>query len=283
VRSAAEAPESGGFASGNGGSGWPQRLIEAQTPFDRLTRPTSSPRAYTDPVRSALLLVLGGVLAVSSSAGAQQLSLSLADGRATLHADGVTARQILDEWASRADVHIEGAERLPAEPLTLQLDNRPEAEVLEIVLRSASGVILARRPPGSSGASAIDRILILPVSSASAAPVGPPPMGPMSPAMTPPAVYVPAPMGQPPGAEFDQVPPDEQPAQDGSEPPFPPPTLTPAGPPPSIPVAVPIAPSPSDATATPTGPLIISQPGVIPVPQQPTTPGVPPVPSPPQQ
>jgi hypothetical protein len=228
-------------------------------------------------------ITLVGLLA-ATTANAQELSLSLADGRATLHAEGVTARQILTEWARRADVRVEGAERLPAEPLFIRVEDRPEAEVLGIVLRSASGVILAPRPATDLGASAIDRILILPTSVASAAPSGP--MQPTPAPMVPPTVYVPAPDGQS-APVFDGSEPQPEVPTDGSQPPFPapPPMMTPAGPPPSVPIPVPIAPTPNEAApAQGTGPLIVSRPGVLPTPQQQqTTPGVPPVPAPPQQ
>lgn len=242
-----------------------------------------APRALA----SALLFfaVLGG-----ESALAQNLSLNLAEGRVTLHANGVTARQILAEWARQAQVQIEGAERLAPQRLTLQLDNVAEAEALEIVLRQASGYILAPRPAGTPGRSVIDRILILPVSAASAAPAR---MRAVPPPMVPPPVQA---------DEYDQPPtfpgaPDEpqnEPAQDydPTRPPFQPPQLPgnetpPPAPPP--PFSVPLAPAgPAGEGPAPSGPVIVDRPGVLPVPQQqqqqqPQPPNAPPTPpSPPR-
>lgn len=203
--------------------------------------------------------------------GAQGLSLALADGRVTLHADGVTAQQILAEWARQAQVQIVGAERLAPERLTLQLDNIAEAEALDIVLRQASGYILAPRPAGVPGRSTIDRILILPVSVASAAPAG---MRAMPPPLMPPPVQQPDPSGQPPvlpGAADETQ--NGQPQDfDPNGPPFQPPQPMGSGTPPPAPpppFSVPLAPgTPSGEGAAPTGPVIVARPGVLPVPQQ---------------
>jgi hypothetical protein len=50
--------------------------------------------------------------------------------------------------------------------VTLELIGIPERQALDIVLRSVAGYIVAPRPAGSTGASAFDRIMILPTSVA---------------------------------------------------------------------------------------------------------------------
>src|SRR5690606_19129806 len=94
------------------------------------------------------------------------------------------------EWARLGGTRVVDAERLTGAPLTLTLENVPEREALDIVLRNAAGYIAAARPAGSSGASAFDRIVVMPVSvNAAAARSGPAPApaaAPMMPQQTEP-------------------------------------------------------------------------------------------------
>jgi len=114
-------------------------------------------------------LILAVALAVCAvPAWAGDLQLTLKDGRVTLVADGVSARQILEHWAKVGDTHVVNAEKLTGPPLTLRLENVPERDALDVVLRSASGFVVAPRPAGEPGASRFDRILILATSRAPA-------------------------------------------------------------------------------------------------------------------
>jgi hypothetical protein len=106
----------------------------------------------------------------ASIVAAQGLQLTIADGRVTLVADNVPLRTILSEWARIGQTRIVNAEKLTGAPLTLRLLNVPEAQALDIVLRSASGYLAAPRPAGLAGASQYDRVVIL----ASSRPTGGP-------------------------------------------------------------------------------------------------------------
>lgn len=108
---------------------------------------------------AAVLTVLA-----ASPAQAGELKLSLNDGRVTLIAVDVPVRQILAEWARIGKTTIVNGEKLMGGPVTLHLEDRPEREVLDILLRAASGYIVASRPVGMANASAYDRILIMPTS-----------------------------------------------------------------------------------------------------------------------
>jgi hypothetical protein len=106
------------------------------------------------------------VLATALSAEAQ-LVLAIQDGRVTLDAKNVPARQILAEWAKVGGTRVVGAEKLTGSPLTLKLVDMPERQALDIVLRNAAGYMAAPRLASSQpGASTYDRILILATSSA---------------------------------------------------------------------------------------------------------------------
>jgi hypothetical protein len=104
------------------------------------------------------------VLGSASWAAAGDLKLAIGGGRATLIAQDVPLRQILEEWARVGHTTIINGDKLTGPALTLQLVDRPEREVLEVVLRSASGYIAAARATVLAGASQFDRVMILPTS-----------------------------------------------------------------------------------------------------------------------
>ena len=105
--------------------------------------------------RALSLVVFAGPLVAGSvlPAAAGDLKLTLANGRATLIAQDVPLRQILAEWARIGKTNIVNGDKLTGPPVTLQLVDRPEREVLEVLLRSASGYIAAQRAGQPGGAS----------------------------------------------------------------------------------------------------------------------------------
>jgi len=111
-----------------------------------------------------LTLAAALISASATFAAAGDLKLTLNNGRVTLIAQDVPLRQILDEWARVGKTTIVNGDKLNGPPLTLQLVDRPEREVLDVLLRSASGYIVAQRAVGVPGASAFDKVMILPVS-----------------------------------------------------------------------------------------------------------------------
>jgi hypothetical protein len=117
---------------------------------------------------AAALLFIG-----ASSASAQNLQLSISNGRVTLVADNVPVRQILAEWSRIGNTQMVNADKLSGSPVTLRLLDVPEAQALDVVLRSASGYMAAPRAAGQAGASLYDRVLILATSRPTT--TGPPP------------------------------------------------------------------------------------------------------------
>src|SRR5262245_49070869 len=117
---------------------------------------------------------LAALLLTPSAASAGDLRLSIANGRVTLVAQDVTVKQILDEWQRGGQTVVVGADRLPGQPITIELHDVAEGRALESLLRSASGYIA--KPRGSRpGTSAFDQILIMPASRAPAQSAAPPP------------------------------------------------------------------------------------------------------------
>ena len=114
-----------------------------------------------------ILLTFAVTLVVSLPASAQQLKLSFRDGRVSLDATGVPVRTILNEWARLGGTKVIGGERITGGPLTLKLENVPESQALEIVLRSVAGYMAAPRSAAAvAGASIYDRILVMATSAA---------------------------------------------------------------------------------------------------------------------
>lgn len=228
------------------------------------------------------LLVAAVCLPASVSAG--ELVLSFKDGRVTLKATDVTLRQVLNEWSRLGQTRMVGLEKLGGGLLTLELTNVPEKQALEILLRSVAGYAAVPRASVATDASVaanvsrFDRLMLLPTSIATAAPMGP----------ARPTAFAP-----PPPAPFPdptQLANEEPDANDGPNPPGVP-VFNPNGEPvntPALPANQgglmpgqfrppgsddPNAPAPINGPA-PVGapPLVTTRPGVIPVPQTPPRP-----------
>jgi hypothetical protein len=118
-------------------------------------------------MKAGLLTLLGCIgllLATTRPAAAQSITLEFKDGKVNLVTQNVPVSTVLAEWARRGKTTIINGERVPGPPATLQLMDVPEEQALDILLRGASGYLMAARETPSAGASIIDRILILPTS-----------------------------------------------------------------------------------------------------------------------
>jgi hypothetical protein len=174
--------------------------------------------------RCFLFAVATAGLAAPAFAG--ELSVRIADGRATVIAKDVTLRQILAEWARVGNTRIVNGEKMTGGPITLELVDVPEKDALDILLRTAAGYLTGPRPAGSAGASMYDRVMILATSRPVVNPVSSPP----SPFGTRSAL---------PNMPF-QPPPDDDDGDPGDQGPMPPPGMAPGtqpfpGPPRGVP------------------------------------------------
>ena len=104
--------------------------------------------------------------------GQQSVNLQFSNGLVSLHAQNAPVRAILAEWGRLGGSTIVNGDRVAGAPVTLELTNVPESQALDIVLRNVAGYMLGPRRAGTAGASAYDRIMILPTS---VAPRNPPP------------------------------------------------------------------------------------------------------------
>jgi len=116
------------------------------------------------------------VIATASTASAE-VRLTIQGGHVTLVAKNATVRQILAEWERVGQTKVVNAERIQGGPLNLELTDVPERQALDIVLRSASGVVLAPRV-AALNLSAFERIIVMPPSVAPASSSAPTPQPP---------------------------------------------------------------------------------------------------------
>lgn len=126
-----------------------------------------------------------GILLVAGLAGLAPLAAQSPQGRnlqvtfdmqgnVTLIAQNVTVREILAEWSRQGGSQFVNAERLMGGPVTLQFQNRPEAEVVASLLRQAAGYILGPRTAGHPGASRFEVVYIVPTSNPTTSAYAPP-------------------------------------------------------------------------------------------------------------
>lgn len=200
----------------------------------------------------ALAAALTGV---ATPAAADDISLTITNGRVTLIAQDATVRQILAEWARVGRTQILNGDKMMGGPITLELRDVPEAQALDIVLRSAAGYILAPRLEGQiAGGSEYGRIVILATSQ-------PPPVSSAPPAFNPSPRPIPQQFMVPPANNAD----DSEPPNMAPEPGQPiPGQLNQPG----------VQPDPQNGQPVqqvPQGPITAPRPG--PLPQQPTAPG----------
>ena len=116
--------------------------------------------------RCAFALALVSVLAAPAIAG--EVKVTLNQGLVTIIADDAPISRILAEWSRVGQTKIVNGEKLMT-VVSLQLVDVPERKALDILLRSASGYMAAERHSPVQGASAFDRIMILPFSRPPAA------------------------------------------------------------------------------------------------------------------
>ena len=146
---------------------------------------------------SAALLALLAMAGTPRAAFADELTLTIRDGRVSLVAKDVRVSQILTEWARVGGTTVVDADTITGAPVSLTLEQVPEAEALATVLRAVSGYLAAPRPLGSMGASRFDRILILVsrrapvrVVATPAQRASPPPIPPTQPQLGMPAIQL---------------------------------------------------------------------------------------------
>src|SRR5206468_12423678 len=112
---------------------------------------------------------LSGAIVLSlltASVSSADVQLQLHDGRVSIVAKDATVRQILTEWARVGQTKVVNVERIPGGPLTLELSDIPEAQALDVLLRSVSGYMAAPRETAVANLSVFDRIIVMPTVAA---------------------------------------------------------------------------------------------------------------------
>jgi hypothetical protein len=116
-------------------------------------------------LRYGLAAGIGLAILGSADRARAEVAITISDGKVSVDAKDATVRQILTEWARVGQTRIVNVERITGSPLTLSLVQVPEAEALDIVLRSVSGYLAAPRAVPLPNASRFDRIVVMPTST----------------------------------------------------------------------------------------------------------------------
>jgi len=137
------------------------------------------------------IAVAGGLWLALASPVSADVRITMREGRVSLSAKDATVRQILTEWARVGRTQIVNVERIAGGPITIEFTNVPEAEALDMLLRSLSGYMVAPRAVAVADASNFDRIIVMPTSASprpavsASAPSPPAPFGQMNGVMQP--------------------------------------------------------------------------------------------------
>jgi hypothetical protein len=221
-------------------------------------------------MRIYYVLMLAASLSLAPVASARaDVQIAMRDGRVTLNAAGATVREILAAWAKVGQTRIVNAERVSGGPVTLHLQDMPEEQALEIILRSVSGYLAAPRANAIANASRYDRIFVMPTSTPPR--TAPAPQPAFSQPQFNPTTQQPPPFS---GDDDDPTPnPTIPPGQRGPLFTFPQPGVTP----PTVGTVPPGMPPPVRQGPPPArGPSGVAVPGMIVEPQPPGQPGIPP-------
>jgi len=101
---------------------------------------------------------------LAASVANADVRLSMRDGRIAIVAKDATVAEILAQWARIGRTIIVNADRLPADLVSLELQNVSEQQALDVLLRGTSGYLAVPRAVADPSASLFDRIAIMPPS-----------------------------------------------------------------------------------------------------------------------
>ena len=110
----------------------------------------------------ALVVFAALATTFTASTAFADVRVTMHDGRVTVVAKDATLRQIFTEWARVGQTKIVNVERIPGGPISIELTDVPEAQALDVLLRSVSGYMAAPRPTPVANLSRYDRILVMP-------------------------------------------------------------------------------------------------------------------------
>ena len=116
-------------------------------------------------------LIAAFFISALSASASGQVDVSLRDGRVTLTARNATIKEILDAWSLSGRTIVVNADRIGGPPLSLQFVDVPEEQALDALLRTVSGYLAVPRSERRGDQSRFGRIVILPSSIGTRAPV----------------------------------------------------------------------------------------------------------------
>jgi hypothetical protein len=109
---------------------------------------------------AALFVCLCGGPSAALSA-ANDVVVTIQDGRATVTARNAAVTDVLDAWSRAGGTTILNGEVLAESRLTIELVDVPEEQALDVILRPASGYVARQRANASAGESRFDRVVVV--------------------------------------------------------------------------------------------------------------------------
>ena len=123
-------------------------------------------------LRAVLFVAACSAAFVSPAMAQNAVRVAFDNGRVTVTADNATVPEILREWARVGGSSFVNAEKIfSTERLTLRLENELELRAIDVLLRPFAGYAVVPRPVGSTSASAVGRVVIMPSARPAAYPV----------------------------------------------------------------------------------------------------------------
>jgi hypothetical protein len=126
-------------------------------------------------MKTIVRIALGiGACVLAASTAWADVHITMANGRVTLIAKDATIRQIMTEWARVGQAKIVNVERITGAPVTLEFHDLPEAQALDVLLRTVAGYFAVPRSVTAAGGpnlSVFDRVVVMPGQATPRAPV----------------------------------------------------------------------------------------------------------------
>jgi len=120
--------------------------------------------------RVVALLFVCALASPTTARASGTVAFGILDGRVSLIANNATIAEILTAWSAIGKTRIVNIERLATTRITMELLDVSELEALDILLRSAIGYVAVPRASFDEHLSRFDRIAIMPIKGAVAAP-----------------------------------------------------------------------------------------------------------------
>ena len=111
--------------------------------------------------RAVVLIVATLAASPLVLSAADEISLTIRDGRVTISARDAAVSDVLQAWSRAGGTTIVNGEQLRGTRVTVQLVDVPEEQALDVILRQTGGYIARKRPTPVGNGSGFDRVVVM--------------------------------------------------------------------------------------------------------------------------